>query len=943
MKRCCFALYMLLLTTAVTKSAMATHLRAADISLERICGSGYTFKITVTAYLNSQSNTDFGTNAELEFGDGFVVTIPETEAVARPDLGTNISVATYTVTHTYSSAGTYTIVYNEAHRNEGILNITDSRDVNYVSKITININDSQGCNNYPILSVIPLDRACSGVAFLHNPGAYDIDGDSLSYEMSVPLSSASVFSDYKDPNNASFYTNYATGNEAGTGTPTFSINPYTGLITWDAPGTIGEYNIAFKVIEWRKNETTGQYSILSTTIRDMQIVVEECENTRPNLIIPNDICIVAGTIIVGSITGTDFENDPVKIEVFSEIMEFSADKNPATYTPYPPSFLPSSPPAELLLQWKTDCIHVRQQPYQVVFKITDNPPNGPKLVTYKTWNIKVVAPAPIWKENNLDVVTRHAILTWEPYTCTNASKIQVWRKVGSIAYEPDSCITGIPRYLGYKLVGEVDASQTTYTDTNNDLGLAPGAQYCYRLVAYFNSPAATSSYVSSEECVGPIQADAPVITHVSIEKTLKEGKIRVSWRSPFNINEEQFPKPYQYEIFRAVGFIGDTSLQKVSDRIQDTTFVDSGINTQEDVFNYRIVVYSKPQLAASYIPVDTSSVSSSVWLSAKAGLKQIELNWRDSVVWSNVVQDHPYHLVYRATGIASEEDLILYDSVNVIENGFNYVDDNLDDDEIYSYKILTRGTYGNPAIALQENFSQMISLYPENDLLPCAPIATVEAVDCQVYVASSKTCLQTDLSNTVHWNPILANGCRKDIVSYNVYGASAFDGHYQLVATQISDTVFMDEGLTSYARCYRVSAIDALGKEGPLSDPVCNDNCPYYELPNVFTPNADGCNDVFTADYNLEAIGSACQSSNPTSCPRFVNSIEFEVYNRWGESIYTYTSNDENSIYINWNGKDNKGIDLSTGVYFYTANVVFDVMDPSARHRKIKGWVHLIR
>lgn len=927
--------------TAVIHQAHATHLRAADIQVERLCESGYTFRITIVAYLNSQSNTNFGTHATLYFGDGSYVDLPQVTETVRPDLGTNISVATYTTTHTYSSAGSYKIVYDEEHRNAGILNITNSKDVSYVSFITINIDNTQGCNHYPVLSVIPLDRACSGVAFLHNPGAYDVDGDSLSYEMSIPSSSSTSFADYEDPNNAMFYTSYATGNEAGTATPTFSIDPYTGLITWDAPGMIGEYNIAFKVVEWRKNETTGEYAILSSTTRDMQIVVEECDNTRPELSIPNDTCVVAGTVLDKIIKGTDAENDPVKIEVFSEITELDADEYPATYAPDPAVFVASDPAAELSFRWNTDCIHVRQQPYQVVFKITDNPPDGPKLATYKTWNIKVIAPAPEWKDIALDVANRYAVLTWSKYTCANASKIQIWRKVGSIEYTPGYCDTGIPRYLGYTLVGEVDASATTFTDTNYALGLAPGAQYCYRLVAYFNSPAAASSYVSTEQCVGPIQADAPVITHVSVEKTSTEGAIRVSWRNPADINEEQFPKPYQYEIYRAEGFIGDTSIQLVSARISDTTFVDSNVNSKEKVFNYRVVLYSKPALSNDYISVDTSAVASSVWLAATAATNQIELNWRDSIPWSNVVQERPYHLIYRATGIATDDDLVLYDSVQVTTNGFNYIDTNVSDDEIYSYKILTRGTYGNTNIPLQENFSQMVLALPVNDLLPCAPVASIKGIDCEAYIASSETCNQQSFSNTIYWSPALTSGCRKDIVGYNIYAASA-DGNYQLLVSLFTDTTFTETALSSYARCYRVSAIDSEGKEGPMSDAVCNDNCPYYELPNIFTPNADGCNDVFSAQYEFDATGS-CQRTATIGCPRFVKSVIFRVYNRWGRPVYEYSSGDVNPIYINWNGKDSSGNDLSTGVYYYTADVEFDVMTPSIRSQKLKGWVHLLR
>ena len=44
-----------------------------------------------------------------------------------------------------------------------------------------------GPNNSPILLQPPIDFACVGQPFLHNPNANDLDGDSLSYEFTTPL------------------------------------------------------------------------------------------------------------------------------------------------------------------------------------------------------------------------------------------------------------------------------------------------------------------------------------------------------------------------------------------------------------------------------------------------------------------------------------------------------------------------------------------------------------------------------------------------------------------------------------------------------------------------------------------------------------------------------------------------------------------------------------
>jgi gliding motility-associated-like protein len=78
-------------------------------------------------------------------------------------------------------------------------------------------------------------------------------------------------------------------------------------------------------------------------------------------------------------------------------------------------------------------------------------------------------------------------------------------------------------------------------------------------------------------------------------------------------------------------------------------------------------------------------------------------------------------------------------------------------------------------------------------------------------------------------------------------------------------------------------------------------------------------------------------------CARFVLSVDFRVYNRWGKEIYNYQSGGERSIYIDWDGKDNNGKELPTAVYYYNAEVTFDVVDPARKKQNIKGWVHLIR
>lgn len=921
-------------------------MRAAEITVERVSCDNLTVRITITAYLNSQSGVFFGgelgESYGLSFGDGESVLVPETLTIPRPDLGNNVGIAVFTATHTYASPSYYEIQYSEPFRNEGVVNLSNSisTPLNISTSIRLDVNS---CNSYPKLLIPPVDRACSGVAFSHNPGAYD-DGDSLTYEIIEPIGVQM----YRSPGDPVFYLPNQPLNEEGTGPAVFTIDPATGLLTWDAAGAQGEYNIAIKITEWGKDPATGKPIIFSTIIRDMQIVVEDCDNNRPDLIIPSDTCVVAGAILDLTIYGTDPENNLVKIEAYSEVFELSDEMLPAVYSPNPFAFFPSNPPAELTFSWNTSCLHVRNQPYQVVFKITDQPSTGPKLVTYKSWNIRVVGPKPVWQNIEPDLVSRHALLKWDAYGCDSAKTIQVWRRVDQFVYSSTNCNSLLPESMGYENIAELQPTSTQYLDTNAGKKLSVGAKYCYRLIAVM--PNGNYSPVSDELCMGPIQVDAPVITHVSVEKTsIKSGSIRVSWRSPFEIDKIQYPEPYEYEIYRGVGLEFSNSLNNVA-RVSDTTFLDAGLNTEEEIYNYTIVLYSKTQNNSSYSAVDTSSTASSIKLVAKAMENSVELAWDAKVPWSNHAQDYPRHLIYRGEYGTPESELTLIDSVDVSSHGFAYVDNGkylnipLDDNTLYCYRIMTRGVYGNPSIEEPlENFSPLICSYPINELLPCSPQASVVKQDCDEFL-SSATCGPFELSNSIQWDPPTGSGCRLDIDSYSIYAADNTEGEYELIASNVQDLFYVEKNLTSLARCYRVVTVDKLGRTSEFNSPVCGENCTFYELPNVFTPNGDGCNDHLSAYYqpNAGEEGELCHVVDQYKCPRFVKQVSIKVYNRWGKEVYGKVYGDEN-IYINWDGKDNNGKELTSAVYYYEAIIKFDAIDPAKQNQTLKGWVHLIR
>ncbi len=104
--------------------------------------------------------------------------------------------------------------------------------------------------------------------------------------------------------------------------------------------------------------------------------------------------------------------------------------------------------------------------------------------------------------------------------------------------------------------------------------------------------------------------------------------------------------------------------------------------------------------------------------------------------------------------------------------------------------------------------------------------------------------------------------------------------------------------------------------------------CPQYDtisirlkhkeifMPNAFTPNGDGINDVIRPVAGKQ-----------------IRTQEFIIYNRWGQEVYN-----SNSIYEGWNGKVGNR-DAEVGTYFYSIKVNY----PSGLIDHYKGTFDLIR
>ncbi len=851
-------------------ASYATHNRAGEITYRRI--NDLTYEATITTYTKIQSPAD-RPDLEIFWGDGSSDTIARINGPGAngEQINDNVKKNVYIGVHTYSSIGSYCMSFEDPNRNAGVMNIPNSVNVPFYVQTCLFMNPFLGANNSPILLNPPIDDACVNKHYVHNPGAYDPDGDSLSYELTVCLG---------------FQGDPIPGYSLPAG---IAVNQYTGDFTWDVPTTLGEYNFAMYIHEWRNGIKIG------TLTRDMQITVVNCNNNPPEVHTILDTCVNAGTLLQFMVYGTDPDNDDITLTSTSGLYAYTGNPN----TPeFPAQFnQPTSGSGDVssLFKWQTACSDVQLQPFTALFRVEDTHNETGSiishLVDYQTVNITVVGPSP---KNPTAVPVGNTIhVGWDVSECPQAIGYKIYRRNGYYGFFPNHCETGVPAYTGYSYIGSVSGLNTlTYTDNNNGAGLLHGVDYCYMIVAYY--PDGALSYASLEVCTDLLK-DVPVITNVSIITTnTTTGSDSIVWSKPTELDTVAIPGPYEYRIYGSNDFTGSNfSLIATHNGLSDTSHIDNNINTTDNPVSYKIELYS--------VPLDLivgSTQASSVFLSIAGTDEQLILSWEENVPWTNYRYD-----IYKDDGTGN---FVFLDSTALQ----TYTDTGLVNGTSYCYKIRSVGSYYSAGISSPLfNFSQEKCGVPVDTVAPCPPSLTVTP-DCD------------NFQNQLQW-AYLDPGCSDGVVEYRLYHTPFIDSAFTLLAiiTDPNQLDFLHDSLTSIAGCYAITAVDSVGNESAIMDSVCVDNCPVYELPNVFTPGDDKFNDLFVPfPY------------------RYVESIDLTIYSRWGNIVFETTD-----PAINWDGtnKDTKQ-PCTDAVYFYVCEV-HEIHLTGIETRKLKGFVHLIQ
>jgi len=857
-------LLMVFLLTGAVPSLFATDQRAGEVSYTYV--SGLTYEFTIVTYTYTPSPAD-RPQIEVFWGDG---TSSEIDRLQKVNMDNNISKNVYVTQHTFPAAGTFHVTFEDPNRNAGIVNIPSSVEIPFFIETILVINPFIGGNSSPQLLNPPLDNGCTNVPYYHNPGAFDADGDSLSYSLiNCRGYEGEDIPGYTLPQSSHF----------------IEINPITGDLTWDSPLMAGEYNIAILIEEWRNGMLIG------SMVRDMQITIAPCNNEPPEVEV-YDTCVVAGSRIDLLVRVKDETSTHVTLTATGE--PFLLSESPAQF-----SEITDSVPYATHFVWQTTCSHVKLNPYEVIFKAKDNGPQV-ELVSFKTIHVRVIAPAP----KNLNAIPEGNVirLDWSPDSCSNAIGYDVYRRNGNDEFEPDSCQTGLPSEAGYVKIGSTEGwMDTIFTDDGSSRPLYHGNEYCYRVVARF--PDGSESIVSERVCAH-IANDAPVIVNTDVVATgVDDGSVLVRWLFPPEMDSVAFPPPYQYQLFR----VSDEDVEliytvDVPENPNDTlSFLDENLNTSEGDFTYKVRVLNLDTI------IEESDPATSIFLTLESADKRLSLYWTDLQPWNNV-----RYVVYRYSGHTS-----IWDSVATVSET-HYTDYNLENGKEYCYYIEAEGYYWLPdTIGPLYNRSQQECGVPIDNEPPEMPEISI-STDCQ--------------NVTFDW-VFSSDTASSDAVHYYIYYKPTLDGKFTCIDSfDHTDICFPmpctysieASGSVVLVGCYAMRIADSNYNFTELADSVCIDvfECLDYRLPNVFTPNGDGINELFT----------------PFTPYSGVTKIEMEIYNRWGKRVFRTTDPD-----ILWDGTDETTKQPSSdGVYFYGCKLFVNTLSGEVTYL-VNGSVTLIR
>ncbi|MCL2414119.1 MAG: gliding motility-associated C-terminal domain-containing protein [Bacteroidales bacterium] len=846
----------------------ATHFKAAEITFIYSGGGRHDFILTTFTAIPpvSFADNDYLTiNWRGIRGGGGTLVVPR--SFVRVDASTMIRESRYEFYISFPGEGTFFISMEQANRNGGVINVPNSINIPIFVETSLVISSAMGTNSSPILLNPPIDQGCFGIPFMHNPGAFDPDGDSLSFRF-IPCRGADGLDipNFRLPS----------------ASDSISINPVTGDLIWASPQSIGDFNIAILIEEFRNGIRIGSVT------RDMQISIQHCNNRPPELFAPEHLCVFAGDTLRIPVRATDL--DPTDILTLSATGGMLAPiRNDAVFT----GSTGVSPVYDTLI-WVPQHSDVQQQPHPIYFRARDN--GTPNLNALRTTFVQVIGRAPAFDSivPTFDAISLH----WTPVSDESVLGYRIYRALSRSGITQDSCEFGF-----------IDANYQRIADLRGDSisvfvdsAVSQNFLYCYRIVRVYRN--GTLSQMSDEFCTS-LLSKTSIIEKVSIVETDENfGEIQLVWRHPLDFDVTTNHDDFRYVIHRLTGqnfVVLDTN------QIQDTTFLDTQLNTRDFPHTYKIELIERQD--TSWISRGFSSQATSVFINAVGRNRRVNIA---------VLQTSPSWIterfeIYRKMEWQSNSDFIFVGYTTLP----NFTDTTgLINDSTYTYKVKAFGRHFNERINdyVLINWSQKVNATP------------VIGPPCVQQLEVFPNC--NPLQNQLEWWSVGGDDCDDENLTFHIFFSTAKTGNFTRIDSVNFGNTFIHQN--AFVGCYFVTASNERNYFSEPSDTICilfqqfHDECMHFEIPNVFTPNGDGINDEFKINWRYP----------------LQNIVVFtiRIFNRWGNLVFE--SNDPN---FEWDGNNQAtGRPAPDGTYFYVIEFTLPGGEPFIRET-LSGSVTILR
>jgi gliding motility-associated-like protein len=193
-----------------------------------------------------------------------------------------------------------------------------------------------------------------------------------------------------------------------------------------------------------------------------------------------------------------------------------------------------------------------------------------------------------------------------------------------------------------------------------------------------------------------------------------------------------------------------------------------------------------------------------------------------------------------------------------------------------------------------------------------------DANGCTVNINSVTFTVNATGAVTASFTPSVIQGNAPLAVTFTntSVGATGYEWVFGNGITSTSTLTTIQQTYTA-AGTYIVVVVASNGTcNGVATQTIVVEGDPSIVIPNIFTPNGDGINDLFF----IATIG--------------ITDLHAEIYNRWGTLIYVL-----NGVSASWDGKNIKNDDLSDGTYY----VILKAKDIDGKAYDKEGYVTLIR